>query len=55
MKKITLLLLLVSILISCNNSVKEIEVDRKAGEWVKTGVKYSIGSDADVAIVKKML
>ena len=55
MKKITLLLLLASILISCNNSVKEIEVDRKAGEWLKTGVKYSIGSDADVAIIKKIL
>ena len=55
MKKITLLLLLVSTLISCNNAVKEIEVDRKAGEWVKTGVKYSIGTDADVAIIKKML
>tara|TARA_B110000967_G_scaffold9849_1_gene9878 strand:+ start:109 stop:603 length:495 start_codon:yes stop_codon:yes gene_type:complete len=55
MKKITLLLLLISILISCDNSIKEIEVDRKAGEWVETGVKYSIGSDADVAIVKKML
>lgn len=54
MKKITLLLF-ASVLISCNNSVKEIEVDRKAGEWVNTGVKYSIGSDADVAIIKKML
>ena len=55
MKKITVLLLLASILICCNNSIKETEVDRKAGEWVKTGVKYSIGSDADVTIVKKML
>ena len=55
MKKFTSLLLFVSVLISCNNSVKEIEIDRKAGEWVKTGVKYSIGSDADVAIIKKML
>ena len=54
MKKITLLLFAL-VLISCNNSVKEIEIDRKAGKWVKTGVKYSIGSDADVAIIKKML
>ena len=36
MKKITLVLVLASIIISCNNSVKEIEIDRKAGEWVKT-------------------
>ncbi len=55
MKKITLVLVIASFIISCNNSVKEIEIDRKAGEWVKTGVKYSIGSDADVAIIKKML
>ena len=54
MKTMTLLLV-ASVFISCSNSVKEVEVDRKAGEWVNTGVKYSIGSDADVAIVKKML
>ena len=40
MKKITFVLVLASIIISCNTSVKEIEIDRKAGEWVKTGVKY---------------
>ena len=42
-------------MLSCNNNVKEIEIDRTAGEWVSTGAKYVIGSDEKVAIVKKLI
>ena len=42
-------------LLSCNNNIKEIEIDRTAGEWVSSGAKYVIGSDKKVAIVKKLI
>ena len=43
------------VLLSCNNNVKEIEIDRTAGEWVSSGAKYVIGSDEKVVIVKKLI
>jgi hypothetical protein len=40
--------------LSCKIQVKEVEVDRKAGEWVRSGVKYLMGSDEQVEIVKDL-
>ena len=45
MKKVIVLLAISIAVLSCKNQVKEVEVDRKAGEWVRSGVKYLIGSD----------
>jgi hypothetical protein len=41
--------------LSCKIQVKEVEVDRKAGEWVRSGVKYLMGSDEQVEIVKDLI
>ena len=40
---------------SCKNQVKEVEADRKAGEWVSSGTKFLMGSDEQVEIVKDLL
>jgi hypothetical protein len=53
--KISLVLLFVSVLTSCTPAVKEVEVDREAGEYVASGTKYTIGSDEKAEIVKKVL
>ena len=53
MKTIFTLFVATIVLLSCNNNVKEIEIDRKAGEWVSSGAKYVIDSDEKVVIVKK--
>jgi hypothetical protein len=53
--KIYLVLLLLSVLISCAPAVKEVEVNREAGEYVHSGAKYTIGSDEKVKIVKKVI
>jgi hypothetical protein len=55
MKTIFTLFVATIVLLSCNNNVKEIEIDRTAGEWVSSGAKYVIGSDEKVAIVKKLI
>jgi len=55
MKTIFTLFVATIVLLSCNNNVKEIEIDRTAGEWVSSGSKYVIGSDEKVAIVKKLI
>jgi hypothetical protein len=53
-KGIALLVIIISVL-SCKNKVKEVEVDRKAGEWVSSGTKFLIGSDAQVEIVRNLI
>ena len=55
MKTIFTLFVATIVLLSCNNNVKEIEIDRTAGEWVSSGAKYVIGSDEKVVIVKKLI
>ncbi|PTM02537.1 MAG: hypothetical protein DA394_00245 [Candidatus Arcticimaribacter sp.] len=55
MKTIFTLFVATIVLLSCNNNIKEIEIDRTAGEWVSSGAKYVIGSDEKVAIVKKLI
>ena len=55
MKTIFTLFVATIVLLSCNNNVKEIEIDRKAGEWVSSGAKYVIDSDEKVVIVKKLI
>jgi hypothetical protein len=55
MKKVIVLLAIIISVLSCKNQVKEVEVDRKAGEWVRSGVKYLIGSDEQVEIVKDLI
>ena len=55
MKTIFTLFVATIVLLSCNKNVKEIEIDRTAGEWVSSGSKYVIGSDEKVAIVKKLI
>ena len=55
MKTIFTLFVATIVLLSCNNNIKEIEIDWTAGEWVSSGAKYVIGSDKKVAIVKKLI
>ena len=55
MKTIFTLFVATIVLLSCNNNIKEIEIDRTAGEWVSSGAKYVIGSDEKVVIVKKLI
>ena len=55
MKTIFTLFVATIVLLSCNNNVKEIQIDRKAGEWVSSGAKYVIDSDEKVVIVKKLI
>ena len=53
--KISLVLLFLSLLISCAPAVREVEVNKEAGEYVHSGAKYTIGSDKKVETVKKVL
>jgi hypothetical protein len=53
--KISLGLLFLSVLTSCIPSVKEVEINKEAGEWVSSGTTFTIGSDEKVEIVKKVL
>jgi hypothetical protein len=55
MKKVIVLLAIIISVLSCKNQVKEVEVDRKAGEWVRSGVKWLMGSDEQVEIVKNLI
>jgi hypothetical protein len=55
MKKVIFLLAIIISVLSCKKQVKEVEVDRKAVEWVRSGVKYLIGSDEQVEIVKDLI
>ena len=53
-KGIVLLLVMISVL-SCNNQVKEVQVDKKAGEWVSSGTKFLMGSDEQVEMVRSLI
>ena len=53
-KGIVLLLVMISVL-SCKNQVKEIQVDKKAGEWVSSGTKFLMGSDKQVEMVRSLI
>ena len=53
--KISLVLLFLSVLISCAPAAREVEVNKEAGEYVHSGAKYTIGSDKKVETVKKVL
>jgi hypothetical protein len=53
--KISLVLLFLSVLTSCAPAVREVEVNKEAGEYVRSGAKFTIGSDEKVEIVKKVL
>jgi hypothetical protein len=53
-KGIVLLLVMISVL-SCKNQVKEIQVDKKAGEWVSSGTKFLMGSDEQVEMVRSLI
>ena len=55
MKKVIVLLTIIISVMSCKNQVKEVEADRKAGEWVSSGTKFLMGSDEQVEIVKDLL
>ncbi|MCH1432487.1 MAG: hypothetical protein L7V31_07920 [Flavobacteriaceae bacterium] len=52
MKKIILLFLIPIMILSCQTTN---EVEKSAGVWVLSGDKYTLGSDRDVEIVKKMI
>ncbi|MDA9273013.1 MAG: hypothetical protein QNL89_05655 [Flavobacteriaceae bacterium] len=41
--------------LSCKNQVKEIQVDKKAGEWVSSGTKFLMGSDEQVEMVRSLI
>ena len=51
---IVLLLVMISVL-SCKNQVKEVQVDKKAGEWVSSGTKFLMGSDKQVEMVRSLI
>ena len=53
-KGIVLLLVMISVL-SCKNQVKEVQVDKKAGEWVSSGTKFLMGSDEQVEVVRSLI
>jgi hypothetical protein len=53
--KISLVLLFLSVLTSCAPAAREVEVNKEAGEYVRSGAKFTIGSDEKVEIVKKVL
>ncbi len=53
-KGIVLLLVMISVL-SCKNQVKEIQVDKKGGEWVSSGTKFLMGSDEQVEMVRSLI
>lgn len=53
-KGIVLLLVMISVL-SCKNQVKEVQVDKKAGEWVSSGTKFLMGSDKQVEMVRSLI
>ena len=53
-KGIVLLMVMISVL-SCKNQVKEIQVDKKAGEWVSSGTKFLMGSDEQVEMVRSLI
>jgi len=55
MKKVIVLLLTFILISSCSNQVIDKEVNKKAGEWVSSGVKFFMGSDEQVEIVKNLL
>ena len=41
--------------LSCKNQVKEIQVDKKAGEWVSSGTKFLMGSDEQVEMAEELI
>ena len=53
MRNFLLIICFSIILFSCTETIKE--VDRSAGVWVNSGDKYTLGSDDDVEIIKKMI
>jgi len=53
-KGIVLLLVMISVL-SCKNQVKEVQVDKKAGEWVSSGTKFLMGSDEQAEMVRSLI
>ena len=53
-KGIVLLMVMVSVL-SCKNQVTEVQVDKKAGEWVSSGTKFLMGSDEQVEMVRSLI
>ena len=53
-KGIVLLMAMISVL-SCKNQVKEVQVDKKAGEWVSSGTKFLMGSDEQVEMVRSLI
>ena len=55
MKKVLFLLVILISNLSCTNQAVDIEVNKKAGEWVSSGTKFIMGSDEQVEIVKDLL
>lgn len=55
MKNIVIILFAFSVFVSCSGDTKEVVVNKKGGEWVSSGTKFIMGSDEQVAIVKKLL
>jgi hypothetical protein len=53
-KGLVLLMVMISVL-SCKNQVKEVQVDKKAGEWVSSGTKFLMGSDEQVEMVRSLI
>jgi len=55
MKKGLVLLMAMISALSCENQVEEVQVDKKAGEWVSSGTKFLMGSDEQVETVRSLI
>ena len=55
MKKGLVLLMAMISALSCENQVGEVQVDKKAGEWVSSGTKFLMGSDEQVETVRSLI
>ena len=55
MKKGLVLLMAMISALSCENQVGEVQVDKKAGEWVSSGTKFLMGSDEQVEMVRSLI
>lgn len=55
MKNVFIAIISIVVFVSCSNEIREVKVDKKAGEWVSSGTKFVMGSDEKVEIVRNLL
>lgn len=55
MKNIVIIIVAIVGVVSCSSEIKEVSVNKKAGQWVSSGTKFKMGSDEQVEIVRNLL